>query len=94
MLNALNTVFHGVVRISSKVNETDVLTRRRRKRTVMTPVRVMTRPNGKCISAGPGVMNKAGRTIRPVKNGSVSQTRLIRKSAGMAESHARKKTRR
>ena len=39
MLNALNTVFHGVVRISNKVNETEVLTRRRRKRTVVTPVR-------------------------------------------------------
>ena len=78
MLRALNTVFHGVVRISNRVRETEVLTLRSRKRTVFTPVRVITKPSGKCNSAGPGVMNSAGRTIKPVKNGNANQTRLIK----------------
>jgi hypothetical protein len=89
MLKALNTVLQGVVRINNKVNDTEVLTRKRRNRTVFTPVLVITRPSGRWKRAGPGVMNIAGKIIMPVKNGRASQTRLIRMLAGMAENHAR-----
>ena len=89
---ALNTVFQGVVRINNKVNDTEVLTRNNRKSTVLTPVLVMTSPSGKCRSGGPGVMNKAGKMINPVKNGSANHTLLMRKLAGMADAHAKIKT--
>ncbi len=79
----LRTAFHGVVRISSSVSDTDVLTRISRNSTVVRPVDVTTSPSGSRSSGGPGVMKSAGRTISPVKNGSASHTRPTKKPAGI-----------
>src|SRR5215471_1007094 len=90
-VKAPSTIFHGVVNISSSVNDTEVLTRSKRNSADVKPVCVMTNPNGSCTKGGPGVIKRAGKMIIPVKNGKASQTRLTKKSAGMEETRARKR---